>query len=212
MVKLIIVRHGYSASNKAGRFCGQDDAPLDEIGFQQAKEVSQYIKDNYEVSAIYSSDLSRAYDTLKPLSQTICVPIVKEKGLREIDVGYWRGLTVDEAAEKFPETFKLYKENPWKSHFEGGEGYEDVKKRAMDLLYKIREKHDGKTVAIVTHGGVVRAITAELMQASLSEANKIPHAANASVTVVDWDTEKADFSLMGFCDFLSEKTVNAWTK
>ena len=82
----------------------------------------------------------------------------------------------------------------------------------MDLLCKIREKHDGETVAIVTHGGVVRAITAELMQATPEDANKIPHAANASVTVVDWDTEKADFSLMGFCDFLSEKTVNAWTK
>ena len=212
MVKLIIVRHGYSEANKANCFCGQHDVPLDEKGTIQAKEVSEYIKNNYNVSAIYSSDLCRAYDTLQPLSDSIGVPIVKDKDLREIDVGEWCGLSVEEAAEKFPETFRLYKENPWKSRFEGGEGYADVQKRAMCALARIKEKHDGETVAIVTHGGVVRTLLAELMHASLDDAKNIPHVANASITIADWDGEKAELTAIGYCGFLSEKTINSWVK
>ena len=62
MVKIILIRHGYSQGNAFGKaFCGQTDLPLTDIGFKQAKEVCDYVFNNYKVDAIYSSNLSRAF-------------------------------------------------------------------------------------------------------------------------------------------------------
>ena len=57
MVKFLIIRHGYSITNKAKKFTGQMDAPLDDIGFEQAKSVGKYISENYKIDKIYSKDL-----------------------------------------------------------------------------------------------------------------------------------------------------------
>ena len=76
MVTFLIVRHGFSASNVQATFTGQLDAPLIEKGFLQAEVVSKYIYDNYKVDAIYSSDLSRAVDTITPLSKACNLPII----------------------------------------------------------------------------------------------------------------------------------------
>ena len=212
MVRFIIVRHGYSEANKANRFCGQTDVALDEKGLRQANEVSKYIKNTFDVGAIYSSDLCRAYDTVKPLSEATGIPIVKKKALREIDVGVWQGLSVDEAAEKFPATFSKYKHNPWTSRFEGGEGYADVTVRAMAALEDIAKEHEGHTVVIATHGGVVRTIIAALSNTPTEKSNEIPHVANASITVAEYENGHAAIPCVGYCDYLSEKTTNLWVK
>ena len=70
MVKFIIVRHGYSVFNKERRFTGHVDAPLDERGIEQAKRNAEYVIANYKIDCIYSSDLSRAYHTVKPIADT----------------------------------------------------------------------------------------------------------------------------------------------
>ena len=213
MIKIILVRHGYSEANKANRFCGQHDAPLDERGRIQANEVSEYIKSTYNnISAIYSSDLSRAYDTLLPLSEKIGVPITKDKNLREIDVGDWYGLSASEAAERFPDSYRAYKENPWKMRFDGGEGYADAQARAVHSIIRIKENHDNETVAVATHGGIIRAIVAEFSGISPENANEIPLISNASVTVLCLDGEKTEFSVIGYCDYLSNKTEDSWVK
>ena len=70
MVKILLVRHGQSLSNDSGTITGQIDSPLSNLGLKQAELVSNYIFKNYSVNAIYSSDLTRAVDTLKPLSSS----------------------------------------------------------------------------------------------------------------------------------------------
>ena len=208
MIKFIIVRHGYSVANKDKRFCGQNDVPLDETGYLQAEDVSEYIKDNFHVDAIYSSDLKRAYDTVKPLSDAIGVPIICHEGFREINVGDWRGLTLDEAAKKFPETYEKYMTNPWASKFEGGESYADVTKRAMAALDEIITKQKNGTVVIATHGGVVSTILA-----AAKNSPEVSHVANASISVIEYSDEgKWSVSVVGYCDFLKTQTPNMWAR
>ena len=69
MTKLLIVRHGYSTSNVHKTFTGHIDSPLSEVGFKQAEKVSAYLNENYKVDENYSSDLSRAIDTVMPLAK-----------------------------------------------------------------------------------------------------------------------------------------------
>ena len=78
MTDLVILRHGYSEGNKEKRFSGQMNVPLDNVGKNQAESVAKFIADNFKVDAIYSSDLSRAYDTVKPLADKLGLEIVKD--------------------------------------------------------------------------------------------------------------------------------------
>ena len=79
MTKFIVVRHGNSLSNIDKTFTGHIDAPLSEVGVEQAKLVSNYILSEYKVDKVFSSDLSRAVDTIKPFAQKVNLEIIKEK-------------------------------------------------------------------------------------------------------------------------------------
>ena len=80
--KIIIIRHGFSETNKSKKFTGQMDIGLSDVGKKQAELVSSYLYDNYKIDKIYSSDLSRAVNTIKPLADKLGTSVVTNKGLR----------------------------------------------------------------------------------------------------------------------------------
>lgn len=203
MVRFIIVRHGLSKANKEQRFSGQYDFPLDEIGVQQADAVSKYIYETFKVDRIYSSDLSRAYNTVKPLSELLGMEIIKRSDLREIDVGVWQNVLFKEVQEKYPETFKEYISNPGIWKFEGGECYADVQKRALHALEEIAAENEGKTVVIGTHGGLIRALRAAWEGIPLSEFKKVPNISNCSVTVVEYSNGSVKLLSIGNTEHLT---------
>ncbi|MBR5633183.1 MAG: histidine phosphatase family protein, partial [Clostridia bacterium] len=92
MVRFIIVRHGFSAGNKGGYFSGQLDLPLDGNGILQGQMTSDYVSRSFTVDAVYSSDLSRAADTVRPLCDAIGIPLITTPELRELHVGLWQGM------------------------------------------------------------------------------------------------------------------------
>jgi glucosyl-3-phosphoglycerate phosphatase len=100
--RAIIWRHGRTPWNATGRYQGQADIPLDDLGRRQAAAAAQVIKD-LKPTAIFSSDLSRAAATAGALAEVTGLDINFDRRLREIDVGSWEGLTVEEAAEADPE-------------------------------------------------------------------------------------------------------------
>lgn len=207
MVKFIIVRHGYSKSNQDGKFCGQGNVPLSELGLKQAKEVSEYLENNFKIDAIYSSDLDRAYSTLIPLSESLGLTINKIESLREINVGLWQGLSTEEVKEKFPESFIQHNVNPWTHRFDGGETYPEVAERAIKAIDAISKNHEGQTIAIATHGGVVRALLAKFNNVPIEKAGNLPIVPNASICIVEYDKGRANVLTTGYCDYLSEKTT-----
>ncbi|MBQ2702221.1 MAG: histidine phosphatase family protein [Clostridia bacterium] len=108
MTTLILVRHGESAANGKGCFAGQLDIPLSERGREQAVRTADYIAKTYSVDKIYSSDLSRAYDTAKPIAKAFGLEIIKDKNLREICSGDWQGLSFDELQEKYADSYGVW--------------------------------------------------------------------------------------------------------
>ena len=87
MTKLILVRHGESEANNKDIFVGYTDSDLTTKRFKQAEKTAVYIKHNYNVDAVYASDLKRAYKTGNVIAETLDVEINVEKGLRE---NIWR--------------------------------------------------------------------------------------------------------------------------
>jgi len=204
MVTFIIIRHGYSQFNKEKRFTGQLNIPLDEIGISQAEATAKYVLENFNIDAIYSSDLNRAYNTAKPIADALKLPIITQKNLREINLGYWQGKTPVQVQEEFPETYKIHTETPGLTIFDGGESYMEARKRAAKAISEIAEENDGKTVVVAAHGGIIRSLLWEWNQlGDVSETVNIP---NASVTVVNYDKGKVDFLLSGYDKHLDVKT------
>lgn len=207
MVTFILIRHGYSKGNKEKIFTGQLDLPLDEVGVAQAKATAKYISENYRIDRIYSSDLSRACETARPLAEATGLEILPCKELRETDFGKWQGMLIADVAKEFPEDFAEYKAAPGLSMFGGAECYATVMKRASEAIDRIAAENDGKTVVISTHGGVIRSLRAAWQNVELKDIKQIPHVPNSSVTVLDYDVrnKKAEYKLTGYIDHLPDK-------
>ena len=112
MTTFILVRHGESMANKTKSYAGHIDIPLSEEGFLQAEAVSRYIEENFKVDAVYSSDLSRAYNTIKPFADKCNLAIEKRKELREVNVGLLQGMSFDDVEKEYPGLFSKIKEKP----------------------------------------------------------------------------------------------------
>src|SRR3712207_4650919 len=100
--RLILWRHGRTEWNAENRFQGHTDIPLDSHGLAQAERTAGMLA-AYAPSALYSSDLSRAYYTAAALAALTGLEIRTDKRLREINVGSWEGLLGREIDTADPE-------------------------------------------------------------------------------------------------------------
>lgn len=212
MVTFIIIRHGYSLGNKEKRFSGQMDVPLDEAGRSQARSTADYILNNFKVDSIYSSDLSRAYETVKPIANALKFEIHKCKELREVDVGLWQGKFIEDVKNEYPKSFAYYKENPGLSRFDGGESYIDVMRRGRLAFEKIAAENEGKTVVVGTHGGVIRTLRAAWDNVPPEKIKEIPHVPNASVTVAEYENGSVKWICIGYAEHLADRTTEEGVK
>lgn len=206
MTRLLLIRHGYSSGNKDRRFSGQIDLPLSAEGIEQAERVCNYIQENYTVDAIYSSDLERAIDTVKPLAEVLSLPISTHRELREINEGIWQGVLMTEVEAKWPEEYAFYKANLGLHQFEGGECYTSMLARLLPMIDKIVADNKDKTVVIGTHGAVVRGLLSVWQGIPLERLLEVPRVPNGTVTEVEIDGDDVRIVKLGFADFLARKT------
>lgn len=194
MTTLIIIRHGLTEYNIENRIQGHLDTALTQEGLDQAEQAAEYIADHYNIDAIYSSDLSRAMNTAKPLAKRFELPIHPERDLRELCLGHWEGLLYAEGAALYPETAAKRKENPALVRYDGGESFEDLGERALRAVTRIAEENDGKTVAIASHGGTIRALLCLWHGRPISETYEIPAVPNTAINVVTY--ENGEFTIL----------------
>jgi len=161
MSRLIVWRHGRTEWNVAGRFQGQTDVDLDDIGVEQTEASAPRLA-AYRPDVIVSSDLRRAARTAEALAALTGLPVELDKRLRERDFGPWQGLTQAEIRERFPEDLARWHagepiENP------AIETIDDMAKRVCAALRDAAERDVAErdvadsTAVVVTHGGAARA-------------------------------------------------------
>lgn len=205
MVKLLFLRHGESEYNRIKKYTGQLNVKLTDTGILQAKIASEYILQNYKVDAVYSSDLSRAVDTVTPIASALNLPIYTDKRLREFDLGEWTDLYFVDVVNRYKEEFENYKKG---GSAVGGESVVDVQRRAYDCVLQIVKENVGKTVLIGTHGGVIRALLLKFLNYSSYDVKKLPIVSNNSITVVNYDNDNFIVEKVSYNGYLdSIKTV-----
>jgi broad specificity phosphatase PhoE len=152
-----IIRHGATDWNQAGRIQGHLDPPLNTIGRTQAHLVGQRLA-QFGATALYSSDLQRAYQTAQAIAQATGLDIVQKFDLREIHFGAWQGLTVQQIRERDPDVYAARRANPYDVTPAGGETWRQFYNRAIQVLHEILATTQDQRLILVTHGGVCTAL------------------------------------------------------
>ncbi len=144
---LLLVRHGQSTWNAEGKWQGQADPPLSALGRLQAQRASEKIG---TVDAIVTSPQDRAATTAAIIAEAIGVgPIVMHPGLQERHVGPWSGLTRAELDREYPGWVDAGRRpDDWETD-------ESLLERTDNALREVAAAHEGATVLVVCHGGVI---------------------------------------------------------
>ena len=187
MTTLILIRHGESSANRDRIFAGNYDAELAELGIVQAKATAKYIKENYKIDKLYSSNLKRAYSTAKEISEALGLEIIINPKIREISAGKWEGVKFDEIGALYPEDFAVWRENIGASRCTDGESVYELGQRIMAALTEIAKNDDGKTVAIATHATPIRVSQCIIEHGNLDNMTDVPWVSNASLTIYRYD-------------------------
>lgn len=161
MTQFLLIRHGRTAWNQQGRYQGHADPPLDASGRAQARRLATAFAD-MRLNAIYSSDLQRAVATAAPLSRQSDLPVQTDARLRELDFGQWDGQRVEELMQSQLPELERWWSDPISTAPPDGETVAQLWARITAVLDEIALRHTHGVVALVTHGGPLRLITAQL--------------------------------------------------
>ena len=202
---LLLIRHGESEANREAYFAGQMDPELMEKGIEQAMMSAEFVKENYTVSAIYSSDLQRAYRTAECFSDVLGLDIIKEEGLREINGGNFQGKKYSELQKLYPEEYgNLWFNDTGNVRCPNGESMKELGERAISSLERIAKENKGKTVLVSTHAAVIRVAQCIVERGSVEELVKTPWVSNASVTEITYDDGKWELIRASIDEHLNE--------
>jgi glucosyl-3-phosphoglycerate phosphatase len=150
--RIILWRHGRTEWNVVDRFQGQADIPLDAVGRVQAAKAAEVLA-AYRPAGLYSSDLSRSYQTAEVLAERTGLEIITDKRLQEIHVGSWEGLLGEEIRAADPELARRLWAGEDVRRSPTGESPSEVAERMVEALTEIAESAaDDSTVVVVTHG------------------------------------------------------------
>lgn len=155
--ELVVVRHGQTEWNVAGRIQGHRDSPLTALGIRQARVMAQRLAGEY-FDTILSSDLGRARHTAELLVPDRIANIRWNAGLRERAFGTAEGSTYAQIADCHPQMFSREKETDPHYAPEGGESRQQHLDRVQRAFQALAANHAGQRILVVTHGGVLSCI------------------------------------------------------
>ncbi|GIM44572.1 phosphoglycerate mutase [Collibacillus ludicampi] len=179
--EICLVRHGETPWNKETRLQGSQDIALSPLGILQAKTVAERLR-NESWHAIYSSDLTRAYDTAKYIRSAVglSIPHHVDKRLRERHYGTLEGMTRAEILQLYPD-FHLPDDEVV---IPGVETHADLRQRVYQAIHEVATLHRGKRIIIVSHGGSIHAFLYKI-------TGRLPERiGNTAITRITWEDGK----------------------
>lgn len=194
--RIIAIRHGETTWNVDTRIQGQLNIPLNDTGRRQAARMALALSDE-PITAVYASDLARAWETAHYLGRALSVEVTREEGLRERGFGEFEGKTYAEIEAQMPELSLRWRKRDPEFAPPGGESLLALRHRVVAAAQRLAARHPGELIALVGHGGVMdvlyRAATRLDIQAPRTWA-----LGNAAINRLLWSPE--GFTLVGWAD------------
>jgi len=157
---IYLIRHGEIPQSAPRRFVGQTDLPLTDRGRAQMAAVAAFLESR-GVRRLFCSPLSRCMESAQIMGVALGLEPEPVPDLREISLGSWEGLTVDEVRERFPGRYEARGRNMAGFRPPGGESFTDLQRRAWPAFETTFASP--VPLAIVAHGGVNRVLLCHIL-------------------------------------------------
>lgn len=186
MTEIYLIRHAQAEGNLYRMMQGHWDGDVTELGKKQIDALAQRFKDVH-IDALYTSDLYRTRLTASAITRYHDIPMNTTPLFREINVGPWETLFFGNVFHEENEQAELFIHDPDKWFVEGAETYAQVGNRAYPALEELAKKHDGQTIAVVSHGVTIRCLLSKVTGIGLSDTERLPICRNTAVSKVRWE-------------------------
>lgn len=157
MTKLYLTRHGQTEWNLEGRMQGQKDSKLTELGEKQAEWLGERLNDE-KIDVIISSSSGRVIATSKLIRGKRNIKIIPNDNLKEIYLGHWEGRLHTEIEKVWEEEQKNFWHFPHLYKPVRGETFSQILNRVGNEVEKIISEYEGKSILVVTHAVVLKAL------------------------------------------------------
>lgn len=182
--RLLLVRHGETDWNKAGKFQGQIDVPLNDNGREQSRRAAEFLKD-VKLDFAISSSMLRPKETAEIiLKHHGGLQLELRDELREISHGLWEGKFESEIEESYPGLLEEWKTSPETVQMPEGENLQHVWTRAIASWREIVQSVSG-TGIVVAHDAINKAILCHLFGLGPEHFWKFKQG-NGAVSVIDY--------------------------
>ena len=179
----LLLRHGQTPMSVQKRYAGRSDAPLTDVGVQQAAAAAKRLA-SASLGVIVTSPLLRTVQTAQEVAAVTGAAVVTEDGFRETDFGVWEGLTFAEVRERWPAELATWLADPEVAP-PGGESLTDVSVRVTAALHRVLAARAGQTVLIVSHVTPIKILVAAALLAPPAALYRMQLDV-AALSEIDW--------------------------
>jgi len=148
--------------------------PLTEKGKKQIKKSAKILK-NKKIDLIFSSDILRTRQTAEMVSKELEISPKYDKRLREYDVGFFNGKSIEEFRTFFKNERERFIKKPDK-----GETYTELSERIRGFIEEIEKKYFNKNILIISHKipltffeGIIKGFNGENILKKCPKYNRI---------------------------------------
>lgn len=173
--RLYLVRHGELVTSQQWLYVGHMDVELNAAGRRQIERLARRLR-HEPVDALLASDLRRTMDSARIIGRALGLEPEPDSSFREIQLGQWEGLSRDQIIDRYPEDFERRGRDIVGFRVAGGESFADVRDRVVPRLGDVLERHRGKNLLLVAHGGVNRVILCHALGLDFSLMPRIDQA------------------------------------
>ena len=185
-VRCYLVRHAQTVWNSENRLQGHSDQPLSLFGRQQARRVGALFA-SCHLNGIYTSHLTRSRQTAEAIAagNGHGVAPVTEQELAEMHLGAWEGLTPEEIDAKFHGAYQQWRTQPSSVAIPEAESPVIFRQRVRRIFQRLMSQFDEGEYVVVSHGGVIAAVLADLWGAEYDALLRRLRLDNAGVTALE---------------------------
>ena len=169
-----LIRHGEPESEARGRCYGALDIPLSDHGRRQMMQVARHLATE-PIAAIYSSPQRRAMESADLIAQPHATPATLCGTFAKSTLAIWKGSLTTRSRLVIRTSTGNGWMQPTEVQFPNGESFPEMCIRVRSAFAGIRQQNEGRTFAIVTHGGVIRIVIAQALQ--MPDAMRVPFGA-----------------------------------
>ena len=210
MTDILLIRHGETSWNAEHRLQGHLDIALNQVGIEQAARLATALQRD-PPQIVIASDLQRARDTARPFVAANSVELLIDGALRERCFGAFEGLRYDEIGAHFPQAYVDWQARDLDARYPAGinkaETLREFSERAVASVLGHVQRHAGKKIAVVTHGGVLDCLYRFATGMALEKKRDFD-IGNASINRFRWDRGALKLVQWGDVDHLTSRVLD----